>query len=380
VFAIRGKLLLGGEFVAGAVVVDGARIRAVTKSIEEGSLPAEIIDAEIVAPGFVDLQVNGAFGAEVSEDPEALRRLARELPRTGVTALLPTLVSSPADMYPRVFAAFEAARGGSGAELLGLHLEGPYLAPARAGAHRREVIAAADALPVEALLEPGYARLVTLAPERRGAIARIEAIRARGAVVSLGHTQATFEEFTRGVDAGATMATHLYNAMSPFEHRAPGAVGAALTDPRITVGLIVDGVHCHDAAVRLALTAKGEARTALVTDAMPAAGMPPGAYALGGQRVHVDERSARLACGTLAGSILTMDAAVRGAIRAAGASVTAALRMASEVPARLLGRDDKGALRAGADADLVLLDAGLAVEATLARGAWAYRRAARAVR
>lgn len=362
----------------GAVVVDGARIQAVTKSLDEGSLPDEILDAEIIAPGFVDLQVNGAFGVEVGEDPEALRHLARELPRTGVTSLLPTLVSSPAEMYPRVFTAFEAARGGPGAELLGLHLEGPYLAPARAGAHRREVIAAADALPVEALLEPGHARIVTLAPERAGAVARIEAIRARGAVVSLGHTQATFEEFTRGVDAGATMATHLYNAMSPFEHRAPGAVGAALTDPRITVGLIVDGVHFHDAGARLAFTAKGEGRIALVTDAMPAAGMPPGEYALGGQRVRVDERSARLLDGTLAGSILTMDVAVRGAIRAAGASVTAALRMASEVPARLLGLENKGVIRPGADADLVLLDGGLEVLATIARGAWVYRRPARA--
>jgi N-acetylglucosamine-6-phosphate deacetylase len=215
---------------------------------------------------------------------------------------------------------------------------------------------------------------VTLAPERPGAPERIRRLRARGIVVSLGHTDATLAEFAAGVEAGATMATHLYNAMSPFAHRAPGAIGAALTDDRVAVGLIVDGVHSHPASIRLALRAKGPDRIALVTDAMAAAGMPPGEYALGGRRVVVDGTAATLPDGTLAGAILTLDQAVRNLVRWTDASPADALRTASEVPARLLGLDRAGRLEAGADADLALFDDELRVQATIVEGHVAYRR------
>ncbi len=373
-YAVRGKLLVGRQLEPGAVVVEQGRIAEILRAPHVGNLPDLVVDAEIVAPGLVDLQINGAFGVEVGEEPDALRQLSARLPETGVTAFLPTVITSPAATYRQVFDSFDAARGAPGACPLGLHLEGPFLSPARPGAHRRDLVEAAEPGLLDALLDGDALRLMTLAPERPGAGERIRRLRDRGVLVSLGHTDATWEEFRAGVDAGASMATHLYNVMSPFLHRAPGAIGAALTDDRVTVGLIVDGVHAHPASVDLAIRAKGVERVALVTDAMAAAGMHPGTYALGGRRVLVDETSARLEDGTLAGSILTLDQAVRNVVHWTGTSPVDALRMASEVPARLLGLERVGRLVIGFDADLALFDADLRVQATIVKGRMAYRR------
>ena len=209
---------------------------------------------------------------------------------------------------------------------------------------------------------------MTLAPERSGAAERTRRLSERGVVVSLGHTNATYDEFRAGIAAGATLVTHLFSAMSPFHHRAPGAAGAALTDDRVSVGLIVDGIHCHPASVRLAMKAKGVERTVLVTDMISGAGQGPGTYDLGGQEIRVDATSARLVDGTLAGSVLTMDEAVRNVVTLAKATVAEACRMASEVPARVLGLSSKGRLAPGCDADLVLLDEHLRVQATYVAG------------
>ncbi len=378
-YAVRGRLLVGHQLEPGAVVVEGRRIAEILRAPRAGDLPDPVMDADIVAPGLVDLQVNGAFGVEVGEDPAPLRQLATRLPETGVTAFLPTVITSPAAAYRRIFDAFDAfdaAREVFGACPLGLHLEGPFLSSARPGAHRRDLIEAAEPGLLDTLLDGDALRLMTLAPERPGASERIRRLRERGVVVSLGHTDASWEEFRVGADAGATMATHLYNVMSPFLHRAPGAIGAALTDDRLAVGLIADGVHAHPASVDLALRAKGVERVALVTDAMAAAGMNPGTYALGSRRVLVDETSARLEDGRLAGSILTLDQAVRNVVRWTGTSPADALRMASEVPARLLGLERVGRLVVGFDADLVLFDGDLMVQATIVKGQTAYRREA----
>ncbi len=360
--AVRGRLLVDGELVPGVAIVEGGQIARVLRRPRRAELPERVLEAEIVAPGFVDLQLNGAFGVDVATGgAEALRILRRRLPETGVTAFVATLLSSTDEVIVRVAADVETvATEEGGARLLGLHLEGPLLSPRRAGVHPRAVIEAARAV-------ASPARIVTLAPERPGALDVIRELGARGVVVSLGHTDATHEELVAGADAGATMVTHLFNAMSPFSHRAPGAVGAALVDDRLTVGLIADGVHVHPAALRLAVRAKGVERVALVTDAIAAAGMPAGEHTLAGLRVLADDVTARLPDGTLAGSVLTMDAAVRNMVTLAGVSPADALRMASEIPARLLGRDAR--LTRGSAADLVLLDASLHVVATLVAGA-----------
>ena len=375
-FSVQGRLLLEGRLVPGLVVVKDGRIAEVRTGDVGTNIPAPVLSAAIVSPGLIDLQINGAFGHDVGADAQALVALAAALPATGVTAFVPTLVSGSAEAYRAGAAALEAAAEARGARRLGLHLEGPLLAPARVGAHDAAAVAAArDTLDdvLDELLARDALRLLTLAPELPGALTLARRLREAGVVVSLGHTDATFEQFTAGIDAGATLATHLYNTMRAFGHREPGSVGAALTDDRITVGLIADGVHVHPAAMNLALRAKGWQRVALVTDAVSAAGQAPGAYALGGAPLISDGKAARRLDGTLAGSTLTLDHAVRVMIERGGARVEEALSMATEVPARVLGRDDLGRLVPGAAADLVLWSATLDVEATYVAGHVAFR-------
>jgi len=377
-FTVAGRLLLDGALVPGVLVVDGGRIVEVRANA--GTTAADDVlrlDADIVSPGLVDLQVNGAFGLEVGGDAAALRALAARLPETGVTTFLPAVVSSGAAAYRAAAAALAAARGAPGARMPGLHLEGPLLSPARAGAHDAGPIAAADATldaVLDELVAAGAVRIVTLAPERPGALARIARLRAAGVIVSLGHTDATFDQMIAGVDAGATLVTHLYSAMSPFHHRAPGAVGAALADDRLAVTLIADGIHTHPAALTIALRAKGAAGVVLVTDAIAAAGAPPGRYQLAGIPVISDGASARLADGTLAGSTLTMDRAVRAMVSLSGARLEDALAMASSVPASIIGLRDTGRIAVGAIADLTLWSSTMEVAATLVGGDVVYRR------
>lgn len=373
-FSVTGRLLVGGRLVPGALVVEGERIVEV-RTDTAGELPSPRLDAAIVSPGLIDLQCNGAFGFEVGGDAASLRALAARLPSTGVTAFLPSIVSAAPAHYRAVAAAFKAAQAAPGAAPLGLHLEGPLLSPVRAGAHDPPAIAAADATlddVLDELCTTGAVRLVTLAPERRGALIWIKRLVEAGVVVSLGHSDATFDQMIAGAAAGATLVTHLFSAMSPFHHRAPAAVGAALTDDRLTVTVIADGVHAHPAALNLALRAKGPAGIALVTDAVAAAGAPAGKYTLGGQTIISDGESARLADGTLAGSTLTLDRAVRAMVSLGGASLEDALSMATAVPAARLGLADRGRLEVGRRADLALWSADLQIASTLVGGAVAF--------
>jgi N-acetylglucosamine-6-phosphate deacetylase len=374
-FSVQGKLLVGDSLVPGAVIVEGDSITEVRTGGALAEIPEPVLEAAFVSPGLIDLQVNGGFGLEVGDDPAALAALAAQLPETGVTAFLPTLVSSDAATYRAAAAALATIWAAPGARRLGLHLEGPLLAPARAGAHDRARIAGGAATltaVLDELLVADVLRLVTLAPELPGALDLIRRLRSAGVTVSLGHTDASFDEMLDGIEAGAALVTHLFNAMSAFHHRSPSAAGAALIDDRVAVSLIADGVHTHPAALNLALRAKGAARIALVTDAVSAAGGPPGTYTLGGAPVISDGIAARLPDGTLAGSTLTLDGAVRNMVSFGGARRDEALAMATAVPAGLLGRADLGRLAPGCAADLVLWDADLQVEATFIAGRRAF--------
>lgn len=361
------------ELDGAAVIVDGTRIAAVGP-VGETPCPhgAQVLDATglILAPGFIDLQFNGAFGKDFTADPAAIWPVATALPRYGVTSFLPTLITSPLD---RVTSAQEVLMdspdaGWSGAIPLGLHLEGPFLNPKKKGAHNPSYLRRPDLGAIAGWSADNNVRLVTLAPELPGALDMVEALVGRGVVVSAGHSMATWEEATAGFDAGIRYGTHLFNAMPPLNHREPGLPGALLTDPRPVVGFINDGIHTHLSIIDLAWRALGP-RLNLVTDAMAALGVPPGVHLLGDFDVYVDEISCRLADGTLAGSILGMDAALRNLLAWTDCSLSQALATITTTPADLLGLSrERGRIAPGHLADLVLLTSDLRVRMTWVEG------------
>lgn len=288
---------------------------------------------------FVDLQLNGAGGFDLTTDPEAVWQVGAVLPRFGVAAFLPTLVSPSFAIVDRAREALAAGppTGYAGATPLGWHVEGPFLAPSRAGAHDPATLRAPDLEAVAAWSPGSGIRMVTLAPELPGALDVVRWLVSRGVVVSAGHSAATYDEAQAGFDAGIRSVTHLFNAMAPLDHRNPGLAGAALADDRVTIGIIPDGLHVHPGMVSLVRRTVGPARLAIVTDAIAALGMPPGTYMLAGRECTVDESSARLPGGGLAGSVIGMDAAVANLAAFAGILEAEAARAATVVPLRLLG-------------------------------------------
>jgi N-acetylglucosamine-6-phosphate deacetylase len=329
---------------------------------------------ELIAPGFVDLQVNGFGGHDAATGPDAIAAISELLPATGVTAFLPTLISAPVEVGAGFAAAAGAAAGGAkGARVLGSHLEGPFINPAFRGAHERECITDPTAEKVDVIAH-ARPRLVTLAPELPGGLDAIARLRAAGVVVSAGHTGGDFECGRSAIAAGVRFGTHIYNAMPPVHHRRPGIALALLLDPKVTVGLIADGVHVHPAVCEQVFRAKGASHIALTTDQTAAAGMPPGPYMLSGRRVVSDGTVVRLEDGTLAGSVATMDHLVRRISELPGMNVARAIAMASTVPARMLRERSHGRIRVGAYADLVVLDRDLRVRLTMVGGEVKFRR------
>jgi N-acetylglucosamine-6-phosphate deacetylase len=364
----------------GWVHVRGDRIANAGAGAPPDGIDAPVLrlpDGAILAPGFVDLHVHGGGGAQVGPDAEAVAGVARFHARHGTTTLLPTTVPAAetalADAV-RAVAAVAARPPDGAARVLGSHLEGPFVSPARPGALEVRQLRTPDRDELARLLEAGggSVRAIVVAPELDGAPELIAAAAEAGVNVSLGHSDATYDEAMAGFAAGARAATHLFNAMRPLHHREPGIVGAALSAPDITVELIADGVHVHPAVLRMVHAAKGAGRVALVTDAMMAAGLPDGEYALGDQPIAVVGGEARTATGSLAGSTLTLDRAVRVCVERAGIPLADALTMASATPAALLGLDDTGRVEPGARADLVVLDAGLHAIGTMVAGGWAH--------
>ena len=374
-YALVGEVLTTAGPTRAAVVIRNGKIDGLLREPRSGDLPGKHREtAGLLRPGFIDLQINGAFGADIGPDPDAIRTLVDKLPATGVTSFLPTLISSPPERYEEFFAALEEGAADEGARVLGAHLEGPFLAPERKGAHDPANMRAVDLGFLRELLRSEKVKLMTLAPELPKSLEGIELLLEEGAVASAGHTEATYEKVMRAADAGLRLGTHLYNAMRSLAHREPGTVGALLTHDRIRTGIIADGVHVHEAALRLAHRAKGSEGLILVTDAMEAAGMPQGDYELGGRKVRLEDGAVRLPDGTLAGSALTMDEAVRNTVRFLGVSLAQAVRMAAETPAAALNLDGKGKIAVGCDADLVLLDEEGTVLETIVSGERVYER------
>jgi N-acetylglucosamine-6-phosphate deacetylase len=322
-----------------------------------GGLPVLDATGLVVAPGLIDLQCNGAGGFDLTAEPERMWDMAALLPQWGVTAWLPTVVTSPDEVRQRAIAALRAGPSHDRlvATPLGLHFEGPYLAPERRGAHAPAHLRPPDRDAVAGWSSEAGVALVTLAPELPGALDVLRDLVGRGVVVSLGHSSASAAEATAAVDAGARWVTHLFNAMASLHHRDPGLVGVALTDERLSVGAIVDGLHVHPMVVAVAARSLGS-RLTLVTDAVTALGMPPGRWALGDVEALADGEGVRLADGTLAGSLLSLDRAVANLVAFTGAGLDRALDAASGAPARLLGLGaERGVIAPGAVGDLVLL-------------------------
>lgn len=319
----------------------------------------------ILAPGLVDAQINGAYGADfAAATPDAWDRIVDGLATTGVTAIAPTFITAPVESLVEQLRDFRGQRarlaGRPGAtRLLGAHVEGPFIAAACKGAHDEAFLVDPTPERVDALIEAGGEDLgyVTLAPERAGALEAIERLVGAGVRVSIGHSDADDATVIRAVDAGATLVTHLYNAQRGLGHRDGGVVGVALTDSRLTPGLIADLHHVDPIALRVAF-ASAAGRIMLVTDDLSTFGMPPGRYELGGAAVVIEEdQPARREDGTIAGAAVRLDACIAHVVRAAGVDVATAIRAASTVPAVALGAPELGTLAPGTPADLVVLDA-----------------------
>lgn len=366
--AIQGRPDAGG-----ALVEDG-----ILTWIGSGSPPAkpdqrlEVPAGGLAAPGFIDLQVNGFAARDAAGGPEALCLISSRLPETGVTAFLPTLISSRLDEC-RDFVRTAASAEASGARILGAHLEGPFLNPDFRGAHDRRKLVEPDEIAVGRLLA-APPRMLTMAPELPGALAAISRLHRAGVVVSAGHSGADFETGQKAVAAGVRFGTHIFNAMTPFHHRRPGLPAALLGDRRVTVGIIADGHHLHPATCEQTIRLKGPKRVALTTDQTAAAGAQPGAYPLAGRSTASDGATVRLPNGKLAGSLATMDDLVRRTAALAGVGRDRAIEMASRVPARVIREQRLGRLEVGAAADLVFLDAALQVSLTMVGGRVVFRR------
>ncbi len=368
----NARILAGDEFRDDlALVIEDGRISAVLPDAAPAVGHAgeqRDLGGGWLLPGFIDVQVNGGGGALFNNTPdvETLRIIASAHRRFGTTALLPTLISDDAQVMRRAIAATREAIAMKVPGIIGIHLEGPYIAPARKGTHDASKFRVPDAeeIALAASLDNG-ATLLTLAPERVP-LDTIRTLVERGVIVAAGHTAASYEQARAGLDAGIRGFTHLYNAMSPLQGREPGAVGAALEDRESWVGVIVDGVHVHPGSLRVALAAKPAGRVLLVTDAMPPVGADEPSYELYGETITAVDGVVRNAAGSLAGSALDMATAVRNTVQLLGQPLSEAARMASTYPARFLNVDDRlGHIAEGFQADLVLLD-----EALQVRGTW----------
>lgn len=367
------------SFVGDILIEDGV----ITRVAEKLDLQADnYVDATgknwTAFPGFIDIHIHGAAGHDVMDGtPEALNGLASALPKEGTTSFLATTMTQTDEAISAALQNIRAFNAQDGqAEMLGVHLEGPFISDKRAGAQPIEHIIT-PSLPLFTKwqkLSGDQIRVVTMAPETATGSKFIKSLTDEGVTVSIGHSDATFEEVQTAARCGAKHVTHLYNQMSPLHHRNPGVVGAALLEDELSVEVIADFIHSHPSSVELAFRQKGAEKLILITDAMRAKGLSAGVYDLGGQDVQVTEKDARLADGTLAGSILTMEKAIQNVQSITRCGLKELVSMTSANAAKALGLSNKGELKAGMDADIAIVDENFTVQLTICRGTIAYKK------
>jgi N-acetylglucosamine-6-phosphate deacetylase len=378
------------QATAGPTVLTGARVVLPDGVVDDGRVTVEArrlvpndgrpstldLTGHWIVPGFVDLHVHGGGGASFStQEPERARTAIATHRAHGTTTMLASTVTGDlADLARQAAVLSELVEQD---ELAGIHFEGPFISPARCGAHKPSLLRDPDPADVRKLVDAarGTARMVTVAPELPGGLDSVRLLAEQGIIAAVGHTDASFETTLRAVEAGATVATHLFNAMPPLLHREPGPVAALLSDERVTIELINDGVHLHRGTLDVAFGRAGADRVVFITDAMDAAGSGDGRYMLGPLEVEVTDGVARVAGGgPIAGSTLTLDAAFRRAVTVDRIPVEEAVRALSANPARLLGRYDRiGSLEPGKDADLVVLNGSYRVVGVMRKGEWVVR-------
>jgi len=380
----NGTLMTPFEAIPrGVVVFRDGKIVAVGRAAEV-KIPKEatVIDASgrIVAPGLIDIHVHGAKGRDIMEASyEVINELAVFLSHHGTTSFLPTTVSAPQSALLDVIRAIRTAmkKGTDGAEVLGVHLEGSYISPQRSGAQDPGFIRLPSLDEFNEIWEAseGTVKIVTLAPEIKGADKLIAKLQSLGIVASVGHSNATYSEMEKAIKYGVQHVSHTFNAMRGFHHREPGVVGAVLVRDELTAELIYDNVHVHPAAAKLLVKAKGSGKVVLVTDAIHPTGMPDGKYKMGGRGVTVTNGVCRFESRELAGSTLTMNKAVRNVMKSVGIPLQTAIRMGTINPAVVANVDQrKGSLEPGKDADIVIMDDDVNVFMTIVKGKLVYRR------
>jgi N-acetylglucosamine-6-phosphate deacetylase len=376
---LHGRLFAPDDRGLSVVLVDGGVVVAIESgpiddAPNDGATATYGSPTSRIVPGLIDIQINGAFGDDFADPSADLGRICRSMPRFGVTGFVPTVVTSPPSAYPAALANLLRAPQPAEARVLGTHLEGPFISPRYHGTHDPASLRLPDRREVEAWLEAGDLRWLTLAPELPGARDLIGFLVDRGVRVSIGHTDATWDEAAAGADAGATLATHLFNAMRPLNHREPGVVGYVLATG-LTAGFIADGRHVAFDTIRVIARAKAADELVLVTDALAGLGLPPGRYMLAGREYVSDGVVGRLPDGTLSGSLLPLNLAVANLVREAGFTVADAIRAVTANPARAIGcADVAGTIAVGRPADIAVLADDWSVEATLIDGLVAYDR------
>ncbi|NLY30541.1 MAG: N-acetylglucosamine-6-phosphate deacetylase [Firmicutes bacterium] len=378
----NGQLVTPFAVFPGTIVIENGII-SYAGSSEHAPLDVNpVLDAEgaYITPGLIDIHVHGGGGGDVMDGTaEALDLMGQTFARWGTTAFLPaTVTAGHRETLQAVAAVKEAAeKGTGGAQVLGIHLEGPYIDIGKRGAHHPDYVRSPSLEELEEIWRAAgpLLKLVTLAPEQEGAEAVIRQLRSWDVTVAIGHSNATYEQVMAAHLWGASHICHMFNAMRGLHHREPGVVGAALTCDGFSVELICDGVHVHQAAMDLVLRAKGPDKVVLITDTMRAMGLPEGKYQLGGLDIEVTKEAARLLTGELAGSTLSMAKAVKNAVEMLGVSVPEAIRMASYNPARTIGISHrKGSLTVGKDGDIALFDTEFNPLVTIVEGHVVYQR------